>query len=112
MGYSLFPILKAFSKHCDVNIIKEDISLSGRIISSFPDKLSENQKIKDSLKELGQLVHLKETNIIKLPNISASIPQLQDAIKELQEQGFNIPNYPVEAISNEDKEIKQKYNKV
>ena len=110
--YSLFPILKAFSKHCNVNIVKEDISLSGRIISSFPEKLSEKQIIKDSLKELGELVHLKDTNIIKLPNISASIPQLQDAIKELQEKNYDIPNYPVEPKSQEDKEVKKKYDRI
>merc|ERR1712110_520871 len=109
--YSLYPIIKAFSKYCNIDIIKEDISLSGRIISSFPDKLSENQKIKDSLKELGQLVHLKDTNIIKLPNISASIPQLQDAIKELQNKDYDIPNYPIEPKSNKEKEIKDKYDK-
>jgi len=110
--YSLYPILKAFSKHCNIDIIKEDISLSGRIISSFPENLSENQKIKDSLKELGELVHLKNTNIIKLPNISASIPQLQDAIQELQNKNYDIPNYPVDPKSEKDKKIKNKYDKI
>merc|ERR1712110_375071 len=110
--YSLYPILKAFSKHCNIDFVKEDISLSGRIISSFPEKLSEKQKIKDSLKELGELVHLKNTNIIKLPNISASIPQLQDAIEELQNKDYDIPNYPIEPKSNKEKEIKDKYDKI
>jgi len=109
--YSLYPIIKAFSKYCNIDIVKEDISLSGRIISSFPENLSENQKIKDSLKELGELVHLKDTNIIKLPNISASIPQLQEAIKELQDKNYDIPDYPIKVESEKEKKIKNKYNR-
>jgi len=110
--YSLYPIIKAFSKYCNIDIVKEDISLSGRIISSFPEKLSEKQKIKDSLKELGELVHLKDTNIIKLPNISASIPQLQEAIKELQDKNYDIPDYPIKVESEKEKKIKNKYDKI
>merc|ERR1712029_877532 len=101
--YSLFPIIKAFTKHCDVELIKKDISLSARILAAFPENLSPSQQIPDYLNELGELVLSKDANIIKLPNISASIPQLEDAIKELQDQKYNIPNYPIEITSETDK---------
>merc|ERR1712029_398201 len=110
--YSLLPIIQAFTKHCEVNIIKEDISLSARILAAFPESLSSEQKTKDSLKELGELVHDKEANIIKLPNISASIPQLQDAIKELQDKGYSVPKYPLQVNSEKEQKIRDKYNKV
>lgn len=110
--YSLFPVIKAFTKHCDLNVIKEDISLGARIIANFPEKLTPEQRLKDSLVELGDIVKTPEANVIKLPNVSASVPQLQDAIKELQEKNFDIPDYPVELSSDESKIILEKYNKV
>lgn len=93
---SFLPIVKAFTKSSGINIETKDISLSGRILANFSDFLNEDQKIVDALTELGVLVKMPEANIIKLPNISASIPQLKDAIKELQSKGYNLPNYPDE----------------
>ena len=110
--YSFLPIVQAFTKAADVNVETRDISLAGRIIANFPDQLSEDQKQSDALSELGELAKTPDANIIKLPNISASIPQLLAAIKELQAQGFEIPDYPVDAQSSEEKEIKARYAKV
>ncbi len=93
-SYSLLPIIKSFSKKTGIEIEVKDISLAGRIIANFPDNLTDEQKIPDYLSELGELTQHPEANIIKLPNISASIPQLHAAIKELQEKGYNIPDYP------------------
>ncbi|MBU3936043.1 MAG: NADP-dependent isocitrate dehydrogenase [Proteobacteria bacterium] len=110
--YSLFPILRAFTQGSGISVEIKDISLSGRIIANFPENLTESQKIPDYLAELGMLVKQPETNVIKLPNISASIPQLQDAIKELQAQGYAIPDYP-EAPKNEaEKELQARFAKV
>lgn len=109
---SFLPIVKAFTKTAGINVETRDISLAGRILSNFPDKLKSDQKIPDALSELGDLAKTPEANIIKLPNISASIPQLKEAIKELQSHGFDIPNYPEEATSDSDKDIKQRYAKV
>ena len=92
--YSLLPIIEAFAGATGVAVETRDISLAGRIIANFPDKLTSAQKQSDALKELGELAKTPDANIIKLPNISASIPQLQAAIKELQSQGYDIPDYP------------------
>lgn len=110
--YSFLPIVKAFTKPCNIEVETKDISLSGRILSSFPELLSEEQKVADALTELGELAKKPEANIIKLPNISASTPQLKEAIAELQKKGYNLPNYPDEPRTAEEKEIKAKYDKV
>lgn len=110
--YSLLPIIKAFTKTSGIEIETKDISLVGRIIANFPENLTEEQRIPDYLAELGELSLTPEANIIKLPNISASIPQLQAAIKELQEKGYNIPLYPEEAKTEEDKALQVRFSKV
>jgi isocitrate dehydrogenase len=110
--YSFLPIVKAFTKTSGVNIETKDISLSGRILANFPDFLKEDQKVVDALSELGELVKKPEANIIKLPNISASIPQLTAAIKELQSKGYNLPNYPDEPENDSEKEIRSRYDKI
>ena len=110
--YSFLPIVQSFSKTANIDIETKDISLAGRIIANFPENLTEDQKIGDALAELGELAKTPEANIIKLPNISASIPQLTAAIAELQAAGYNVPNYPADAETAEDKEIKARYAKV
>ena len=110
--YSLLPIVQAFTASAGIDVELRDISLAGRILAIFPEYLKDDQKIADALSELGDLATTPEANIIKLPNISASIPQLKGAIKELQSQGFAIPNYPEDAQSDEEKSIKLKYAKV
>ncbi|MFC4740211.1 NADP-dependent isocitrate dehydrogenase [Flavobacterium ponti] len=110
--HSFLPIVQAFSKPANIDLETRDISLAGRILSNFPEYLKDDQKIADALSELGQLATQPEANIIKLPNISASVPQLKEAIAELQSQGFAIPNYPGEANTEEEKNIKAKYAKV
>ncbi|MBT0565139.1 NADP-dependent isocitrate dehydrogenase [Riemerella anatipestifer] len=110
--HSFLPIVKAFTKSADIQIEVPDISLSGRILANFPEVLTEEQRIPDALSQLGELATKPEANIIKLPNISASIPQLNEAIEELQKKGFNVPNYPAEPKTEEEKEIKAKYAKV
>src|SRR4249920_3727462 len=92
--YSLLPIIQAFTKHAGLAVDTRDISLAGRIIANFPDSITEDQKIGDALAELGNLATKPEANIIKLPNISASVPQLKAAIAELQGQGYALPDYP------------------
>lgn len=109
---SLLPIIRAFLKPADIAVELSDISLAGRIIAQFPDYLTEQQRMSDALAELGQLALLPETNIIKLPNISASIPQLKAAIKELQDKGYALPDYPEEATTDKEKDIKARYDKV
>lgn len=109
---SFLPIVKAFTKSSGITIETKDISLAGRILATFPDFLKEDQKVEDALAKLGELVKLPETNIIKLPNISASIPQLTAAIKELQERGYNVPNYPEDPQNDEEKAIKARYDKI
>jgi isocitrate dehydrogenase len=109
---SLLPIIEAFTGSAGVEVETRDISLAGRIVSQFPERLTEEQRISDDLKELGELAKTPEANIIKLPNISASEPQLQAAIKELQDKGFNLPDYPKNPQNDEEKEIKAKYDKV
>ena len=110
--YSLLPIVNAFAKGTGIDFETKDISLAGRIIANFPDNLTEDQKIPDYLSELGELAKSPEGNIVKLPNISASIPQLQAAIKELQNKGYNIPNYPEEAKTDEEKVLQGRFAKV
>ncbi|WP_412467745.1 NADP-dependent isocitrate dehydrogenase [Pedobacter sp. KLB.chiD] len=110
--YSLLPIVQAFTASAGIDVETRDISLAGRILANFPEYLKDDQKIGDALAELGTLATTPEANIIKLPNISASIPQLVGAITELQAQGFAIPNYPDHAQSDEEKAIKAKYAKV
>ena len=107
---SLLPIITAFASAADINIETRDISLAGRILSLFPDLLSDEQRVSDDLAELGKLVKTPEANVIKLPNVSASIPQLQAAIKELQSQGYPIPDYPADAKSAADKAVRAKYD--
>ena len=103
--HSLLPILQAYTKGSGITLETWDISLAGRILANFPDYLTEEQKIPDYLTLLGELCERPEANIIKLPNISASIPQLQEAIKELQEQGYDIPDYPEKPKNAKEKEL-------
>ena len=110
--YSFLPIVKAFTSAAGVKVETRDISLAGRIIARFPEYLIDNQKISDDLAELGELVKKPEANVIKLPCISASIPQLTAAIKELQELGYNLPNYPEKLQNAEEKLIKARYDKI
>ena len=91
--YSFLPIIKAFTKSSGIEMVTKDISLAGRIIANFPENLTDDQKIGDHLAELGELTQDPNANIVKLPNISASIPQLKAAIAELQSKGYNVPNY-------------------
>ena len=109
---SLLPIIKAFTKTSGIDIETRDISLAGRIIAKFPEYVSQDQQIKDALAELGELVKQPDANIIKLPNISASVPQLKATIKELQEDGFAVPDYPDDATTDKDLEIKSRYDKI
>ncbi len=110
--YSLLPIIQTYAKAAGVAVETRDISLAGRILANFPENLSENQKIADELTELGQLALKPEANIIKLPNVSATPPQLKAAIAELQSQGFNIPGFPDDPQNDIDKAIKARYSKV
>ena len=110
--YSLLPIIQSFTASSGINVDTRDISLAGRIIANFPDYLNEEQRIGDALAELGELAKTPEANIIKLPNISASIPQLQATIKELQSKGYALPNYPEEANTDEEKAVKTTYDKI
>ena len=110
--YSLLPIVQAFTRSSGVALETRDISLSGRIIAQFPERLREDQRVGDDLAELGQLATTPEANIIKLPNISASEPQLVAAIRELQEKGYDLPDYPETPKNNAEKEIKARYDRV
>tara|TARA_R110002051_G_scaffold56046_7_gene103932 strand:- start:13814 stop:16030 length:2217 start_codon:yes stop_codon:yes gene_type:complete len=109
---SFLPIVKAFTKSSGIEIETKDISLAGRIAATFPEFLSKNQQVSNDLEELGNMAKQPEANIIKLPNISASVPQLNEAIKELQSKGYKLPNYPDEPKNEEDKVIKAKYDKI
>ncbi|CAA0235745.1 NADP-dependent isocitrate dehydrogenase [Tenacibaculum maritimum] len=109
---SFLPIVKAFTKTSNIEIETKDISLAGRILANFPDYLKEEQRVEDALAFLGELAKKPEANIIKLPNISASVPQLKTAIKELQALGYTLPDYPEEATTEEEKAILARYNKV
>lgn len=110
--YSLLPIIQAFTASSNIEIEIRDISLAGRILANFPENLTAAQKVNDDLTYLGKLANQPEANIIKLPNVSASLPQLQAAIKELQGKGYNVPNYPENPSNEAEKEIKTRYAKV
>jgi isocitrate dehydrogenase len=110
--YSLLPVIEAYAGKAGIEVETRDISLAGRIIANFPDFLKGDQQISDALAELGELAKTPEANIIKLPNISASIPQLKAAIKELQANGYALPNYPDEPKTDAEKEIKNRYDKI
>jgi len=110
--YSLLPIVQTFAKAAGVQVETRDISLSGRIIAAFPDYLKPEQQQSDALAELGQLATQPDANIIKLPNISASVPQLKAAIKELQAKGYALPDYPEEAVTAQEKDVKGRYDKI
>jgi isocitrate dehydrogenase len=110
--HSFLPIVQAFTAPANIQLESRDISLAARILAAFPEFLNEDQRVNDDLAELGELAKTPEANIIKLPNISASVPQLTEAIAELQKKGFNIPKYPETATTPEEKEIKAKYDKV
>ena len=110
--HSFLPIVQAFAAPAGIEVETRDISLAGRILANFPENLTEDQKVGDALTELGNLANTPEANIIKLPNISASVPQLKAAIKELQSQGYNIPDFPEDAKTDEEKTAKAKYSKV
>ncbi len=110
--HSFLPVIEAFSKAAGVTVETRDISLSGRVIANFPDYLNEEQQIGDALAELGELAKTPEANIIKLPNISASIPQLVATIKELQEKGYALPDYPEEPSTPIEKEVKARYDRI
>ena len=109
---SLLPIIRFFSNAAGVNFGTKDISLAGRIISAFPEQLTKKQRQPDDLANLGEIVKTKNANVIKLPNISASVPQLLSAISELQRQGYKLPNYPDDPKTNEEKEIKARYDAI
>src|ERR1700754_61849 len=110
--YSLLPIVKAFTRSSGITVETRDISLAGRIIAAFPDVLKAEQKGSDDLAELGELTTRPEANIIKLPNISASVPQLKDAITELRDLGYKLPSYPDQAKTDAEKDIKARYDKI
>ncbi|HVW34053.1 MAG TPA: NADP-dependent isocitrate dehydrogenase [Acidimicrobiia bacterium] len=110
--YSFLPIISAFGAAAGVEIESRDISLAGRILAQFPDRLTAEQRVSDALAELGQLATTPDANIIKLPNISASIPQLKAAIAELQAKGYELPDYPDEPATDEEREIQARYKKV
>ncbi len=109
--YSFLPIIQAFARVAEVPVESRDISLAGRILASFPERLTAEQQLGDALAELGALATRPEANIIKLPNISASIPQLKAAIVELQAQGFDIPAYPEDPQTDEDRDVRARYDK-
>lgn len=110
--YSLKPVVEAFAATAGIEVETRDISLAGRILAQFPERLTEDQKVGNALAELGELAKTPEANIIKLPNISASVPQLKAAIKELQDQGYDIPELPDNATTDEEKDILARYNAV
>ncbi|MCB0943327.1 MAG: NADP-dependent isocitrate dehydrogenase, partial [Mycobacterium sp.] len=110
--YSLLPILRAFATAGGVAIESRDISLSARILAAFPERLGPEREIHDALAELGALVRRPEANIIKLPNISASVPQLKEAIAELQAKGFDLPDYPDEPADASELDTQLRYDKI
>src|SRR6478672_9571623 len=109
--YAFLPIIRAFTEPAGINIETSDISVAARTLTENSDYLTEEQRVPDNLAELGKLTQLPDTNIIKLPNISASVPQLTAAIKELQDKGYAIPEYPGDPKTDEEKDIKQRYGK-
>jgi isocitrate dehydrogenase len=110
--YSLLPIVKGFTDAADIVVETRDISLAARILATFPENLSDAQRQSDALAELGELAKTPVANIIKLPNISASIPQLQEAIAELQAQGYDVPSYPEDAGTDTERDVQKRYAKV
>ena len=110
--YSFLPIIRAFAAAAEVPVETRDISLAGRILAAFPERLTDEQQIADGLGELGELVTTPEANVIKLPNISASIPQMKAAIAELQAKGYALPGYPEEPSDDEEREIQARYDKI
>src|SRR5690554_1587079 len=110
--FSLKPIVEAFAATAGVEVETRDISLAGRIIAQFPDYVGEDKAEPDALAELGQLAKTPEANIIKLPNISASVPQLKAAVAELQQKGYKLPDYPESPQSDEEKDIRARYDRV
>ena len=110
--YSFLPVVKAFTDAAGIDVETRDISLAARILSNFPEDLTEAQQVSDALSELGGLTLKADANIIKLPNVSASIPQLKTAIAELQSQGYSIPDYPEDPGSDAEKAIKSRYANV
>ena len=110
--YSFLPIIQAFAKAAGIAVETRDISLAGRVLSAFPEDLQPSQRIDDALAELGDMTLQADANIIKLPNISASIPQLQATISELQAAGFSVPDYPTEPVDDTEREIQEKYDRV
>src|SRR5947209_15983061 len=109
---SLLPIIQAYATAAGIELELRDISLAGRILAQFPDRLSSEQQVPDVLGELGELVETPDANVIKLPNISASVPQLKAAIEELQEQGYDVPDYPEAPADDAEREIRARYDKV
>ena len=110
--YSFLPVVQAYASTAGVSVETRDISLAGRIIAAFPERLEESQRIEDALAELGELAKTPGANIIKLPNVSASVPQLKAAIAELQQQGYALPDYPDDARSDEDRDVRARYDKI
>ncbi len=110
--YSFLPVVQAYASTAGVTVETRDISLAGRILAHFPDRLEAGQRVDDALAELGDLAKTPEANIIKLPNISASIPQLKAAIAELQHHGYALPDYPDDPKTDEDREVRARYDKV
>ena len=110
--YAFLPIIRTFTEPAGINVESSDISVAARILAEFSDDLTEEQRVPDNLAELARLTQLPETNIIKLPNISASVPQLTAAVKELQEKGYAIPDYPAQPKTDEEKAIKERYGKI
>ncbi|MDT5072574.1 MAG: isocitrate dehydrogenase, partial [Mycobacterium sp.] len=109
--YAFLPVVRAFADAAGIDVKTSDISLAARILAEFSDYLTEEQRVPDNLAALGELTQLPDTNIIKLPNISASVPQLLAAIKELRAKGYDLPDYPGEPKSDEEKQIKERYGK-
>src|SRR4029078_10066536 len=110
--YAFLPIIRTFTEPAGINVETRDISVAARILAEFSDCLSEDQRVPDNLGELGELTQEPATNIIKLPNISASVPQLNAAIKELQEKGYAIPDYPAQPKNDEEKKLNERYGKI
>ena len=110
--YSLLPIIQAFTKQAGIKVECRDISVAGRILAAFPESLTPAQKVSDDMAEMAKLILTPEANIIKLPNVSASVPQLKDAIAELQAHGYNLPNYPEDPKTDAEKDARARYDKI
>ena len=110
--HSLLPIIRTFTSAADIDVVTSDISVAARVLGEFSDYLTEEQQVPDNLAELGALTQDPDTNIIKLPNISASINQLISAVKELQSKGYNIPDFPEDPQSDEERSIAKRFSKI